>query len=120
MYFGFGHGTICKLHGGYAPHLSPTTSTISALQIASDVHAFTCCNGFNVSNLTDDLKIRHSSPLIIFLGRGSLQAAQLMIIWFPHKMPTPLSVGIRRLCELFVKFFVFMVFCHALNYPLSC
>jgi hypothetical protein len=68
VYLSFADSTICKLHGCYTLHLSPTALAVSALQIAPDVHAPACCDCLNVSNFVEDLKFHHHSTALASAG----------------------------------------------------
>lgn len=56
MYLGLTYCTVREFHGGNAFHLPPTSSAVSALQIASDVDTSARCNGLNVPDLAEDLE----------------------------------------------------------------
>lgn len=66
---GFTNGPVGKLDSGSAFPLPPATFAIRPVQIVPDVYASACRNGFDVSNLAEELKFPHELLLLRYTFR---------------------------------------------------
>ena len=82
----FTNRSIRQLHGSFTFPLPPAAFAVRPVQIAPDVHAPARSNGFDVSDLAEELKFRHELSLLRYTANLDRAAAKKVTI---EKTPDP-------------------------------